>query len=1057
MDEVDAAARRHSDRVDSSAHTMPLGAGGLPVGAPGPNGPMPGAPGPRPGGPDAPGLAAPGPTSGVPLVDATSGALTMPGFAPAYAQAIMSQRYEHLALWYLDIRNFRSVNPKFGFLGGNKVLTAIVRGIRETICHDLPITRLGADRFVVLSATADFDEAQAVFERATKIISQRILDIGIDYQPALCGGVYFLDDEDLHNPGYQRALDYVSIAHRNARAQTSGGLARFTDEDLARDRRRIIIEQSIDEALHTGQIQAWYQPQIDYMYGEVIGAEALARWNHPALGWISPAEFIPALERCGKIHDLDLFIWEEAARNAGRWHNSPDAKPVPISVNVSRMELLQPGLMQHFLDLQDKYDIPDGALRLEVTESAFVEEADRLCTIIETMRSHNLKVEMDDFGSGLSSLNMLKDVPVDVVKLDMGFIRSSGNEARGGVVLGSVIRMLQGLDTPIIAEGVETLEQAEMLKNMGCHLMQGFHFSRPMPLADFEEFVASSNTVEESFRRSRKDSRLDELTSIDPASSYIFNHAIGGMLYFFVGDSSSESILANDAFYDECGLDRAVFGDSKINPILEIDEESRADLWRAASEARENGTAYCHGVVTKTGRWFEAIMRFLGTSSRGNIFSLNILRSGDRPDEATQKRMRDALEADWTFTLLDRISDNGFVKCLMDDQLRFDYASPRLVSMSGMTAEEFQRRFHGSFLELVVHNDRNKLMEALREGQATGEMIECDFVCHHGMEKVRQVHMLGRVTRDDNDTPWLYALLMMRDVLSDDDMAKRTQRDVMIPFDYFFDEDRLVIYSQQTGMTARDVVFENWLSKVELLRNNISRASATRVIAMVHDLSNHPASGFTDIKCNLRGGDAMRWYHINYSCEAANDGHATVLHGFAQDADDRMGSARWWRRQAEIDQLTNLLNRNAAEQEINLSLRTHGSGIFFMVDLDGFKRVNDYFGHIVGDTLLHDVAEALSAHFREGDVLGRYGGDEFVAFVPCDMEVAPELALRRSQELIDAVGALEIPDGTHAACSVGTCICSTREATFYDMLEAADQAMYASKMAGKGSYSVVDI
>ena len=136
------------------------------------------------------------------------------------------------------------------------------------------------------------------------------------------------------------------------------------------------------------------------------------------------------------------------------------------------------------------------------------------------------------------------DVPVDVVKLDMGFMRSAVNEDRGGVVLGSVIRMLQGLDTPIIAEGVETLEQAELLKNMGCHLMQGFHFARPMPLEDFESYIASNNTDESSLKRTRRESRIDELTSFDPTSSFVFNNVIGGTMFFVVKDGFSESILA---------------------------------------------------------------------------------------------------------------------------------------------------------------------------------------------------------------------------------------------------------------------------------------------------------------------------------------------------------------------------------------------------------------------------------------------------------------------------------------------------------------------------------
>lgn len=181
-----------------------------------------------------------------------------------------------------------------------------------------------------------------------------------------------------------------------------------------------------------------------------------------------------------------------------------------------------------------------------------------------------------------------------------------------------------------------------------------------------------------------------------------------------------------------------------------------------------------------------------------------------------------------------------------------------------------------------------------------------------------------------------------------------------------------------------------------------------------------------------------------------------MLHGYAQDANDQMGSARWWRQQAEIDQLTGLLNRNAVEQNVNLAIRTQGTGMMFMIDLDGFKRINDELGHLVGDALLRDVSEALAGQFRETDTLGRYGGDEFVAFMSLLGGDPHDVARRRSQAIIDAVGAVTAGDGTHAACSVGVAISRGREATFYDLLEVADEAMYHSKEQGKGTYTILE-
>ncbi|MDO4536652.1 MAG: bifunctional diguanylate cyclase/phosphodiesterase, partial [Coriobacteriales bacterium] len=642
------------------------------------------------------------------MVDNVSGALTLPAFGQMYGRTVSDGRHHKLALWYIDIRNFRAVNPKYGYTAGNYVLKTMHEGIRRYLSNDLPVTRLGGDRFVLLSEDLDLSHAENAYEKLVPYMTDRIAEKGIKQPLVLSAGIYFLRDNDYNNPSFQRPLDYTSIAHRKAKLNRIATLVPFSDEDLEKDNRRITIEASIDEALATGQIEVWYQPQVDYTYDEIIGAEALARWKHPELGWISPEEFIPVLEKCGKIHNLDLFVWEEACRNAGRWRSAADGSPVPISVNVSRVEVLEADLLNHFLNLRRKYDLPPGSLRLEVTESAFVEGSGRLTSVIEEMRNNDMVVEMDDFGSGLSSLSMLRDVPVDVVKLDMKFMQSTVSKDRGGVVLGSVIRMLQGLDTPIIAEGVETLEQAEMLKNMGCHLMQGYHFSHPMPLAEFESFLETNRTVERSERRERQDAHLDELLSLDTSSSYLFNHAIGGVIFFFAGNGTSESILVNDRFYEECGLHRAVFGSTKINPIEEIAPDSRGNMWRAAAEARDRGVALCRAEVRLTGRWFEGLIRYLGPSSRGDVYSLSIIRSwkkgssSDRPTQLLQ-------DLSWNMDILNRIVPTGYVKCRLDADLSMSSLPQKLVETSGLSAEEYVRRYHNSFMECVFAEDRPDL------------------------------------------------------------------------------------------------------------------------------------------------------------------------------------------------------------------------------------------------------------------------------------------------------------------------------------------------------------
>ena len=318
--------------------------------------------------------------------------------------------------------------------------------------------------------------------------------------------------------------------------------------------------------------------------------------------------------------------------------------------------------------------------------------------------------------------------------------------------------------------------------------------------------------------------------------------------------------------------------------------------------------------------------------------------------------------------------------------------------------------------------------------------------------------LVGRVVGDGSERR-LYLHVMLKERVSGNGGvdAEGRQLDRTIPFDYFMEEDRLVIREMRPDGMQRSIIMENWSTKLNDLPDNIDATSAAKALAMIRDLRHHPLSGFTDLKCSLRENDSLRWYHINYTCDADDEGNTTVVHGYAHDANDEIGSTRWWRQQAEVCQLTGLLNRNAVEQRINLLVRRSGGGMMFMIDLDGFKRVNDELGHQVGDDLLREVGATLTTQFRDTDALGRYGGDEFVAFMPLPLTGnARELAKRRADSIIDAISKIDIPDGTHAACSVGVVVCDTGDASFYDLLEIADQALYASKTAGKGCSTVRD-
>ena len=214
----------------------------------------------------------------------------------------------------------------------------------------------------------------------------------------------------------------------------------------------------------------------------------MCRWDHTKLGWLYPFDFISTLEEAGLIFDLDCFVWESVCKDLQRWNNEGHKRSV--SVNVSRDDFTEDrDMAEYFRNLVEKYNVSPEQLRIEITETSYVENSKLLIDTTEKLRALGFQVEMDDFGSGYSSLNMLKEVPIDRVKLDLHFLTESGDQIKSRTIISSVVHMIHELGMEMIAEGVETVEQADFLSSIGCNEMQGYYFYKPMPVNEFEAIL----------------------------------------------------------------------------------------------------------------------------------------------------------------------------------------------------------------------------------------------------------------------------------------------------------------------------------------------------------------------------------------------------------------------------------------------------------------------------------------------------------------------------------------------------------------------------------------
>ncbi|MEG2117881.1 MAG: EAL domain-containing protein, partial [Clostridia bacterium] len=344
--------------------------------------------------------------------------------------------------------------------------------------------------------------------------------------------------------------------------------------------------------LESGQFQIYLQPQYNIHTNIPCGAESLVRWFHPQKGMMSPSEFIPVFERNGFITKLDYYVWEQACKCLNKWMKS-GIKPYPLSVNVSRVNIYNPNLVETLLELVNRYQIEPSLLNLELTESAYTDNPVAMKKIMSRLQSNGFIIMMDDFGSGYSSLSLLKDIMIDILKIDMRFLSKTEVPGRGENIIASVIRMAKWLNIPVIAEGAETIEQVDFLRSVGCDYVQGYYFARPMPICDYEKLCASLSLDSKVIIDKKRDNyRYDDLFSINHEMKVLFGNPLqAAVIYEFV-DDRIEIIRVNEAYYALLGHEDMLANASDI--ISLVSDEHRTALLNAfRSCAKTKETAEC--------------------------------------------------------------------------------------------------------------------------------------------------------------------------------------------------------------------------------------------------------------------------------------------------------------------------------------------------------------------------------------------------------------------------------------------------------------------------------
>ena len=389
-----------------------------------------------------------------------------------------------IAIVYEDIKYFKYFNDTYGYKRGDELLSRLAQLSKEQEKRAILGSRVVSDNIVwaIKFGHETAKEIYAALVDATAECEKILREEFECTRIRLAVGV-FLVDKDNKDVNPETAVSNANLARKKAKESGSRSVVFFKDEMADTLNKELEVISSIDSAIENKEFMAYYQPKIDSNTSEIIGAEALVRWKKDGK-FIFPDQFIPAIERSRQIIQVDYYMYNEVFSFI-RKRLDAGLKVVPISLNVSRQHMKHLDIIDYVKELLDKYQIPTEYLEFELTETVCMEDTKNAMQFIDSFHEMGIKVSMDDFGSGFSSLNLLSEMPLDIIKLDRCFLHSTVLERKEKIVLSNIIRMTKELEMTSLCEGVETDQQSEFLKEIGCDIQQGYYFARPLCKEDF--------------------------------------------------------------------------------------------------------------------------------------------------------------------------------------------------------------------------------------------------------------------------------------------------------------------------------------------------------------------------------------------------------------------------------------------------------------------------------------------------------------------------------------------------------------------------------------------
>ena len=982
----------------------------------------------------------------------------------------------------VDINHFRIINERYGKAYGDEVLRRIGERLREMVQESGGIVcRREADTFMVYCPhRTDYKD---ILDYAFAGLSEETQN---NNHVRLRMGVYSLVDKEVD---IERRFDWAKHASDTVRNSFSKAIAIYDD---TLHQAELYEEQLIEDfrtAIREEQFVVFYQPKFDIRpdIPMLASAEALVRWKHPRLGMISPGVFIPLFEENGLIEELDLFVWQKAAAQIHDWKKRFGIS-VPVSVNVSRVDMYNPNLIDTFLELLRKHALQPSEFLLEITESAYTEDSAQIISTVNRLRGLGFKVEMDDFGTGYSSLNMISSLPIDALKLDMKFIREAFKGERDTRMIEVIIDIADYLSVPVIAEGVETQEQLETLRAMGCDIVQGYYFSKPVPPAEYERFVearshlaeANSAHVARSRRKAlRPAERASALTNIAHAlttgfESIYYVDAESGRYVQFSARGRYEDLQieqSGDDFFSDTQrtIKRVVFKEDQDRVALSLERDALltqlmgGQCFSMIYRLVINGTPLYYNLraVRSLGAQDDHHI-VIGVSNVQDQMHQAMLSGAARDKGREFLSIANALSSDFESiyyvdvltNAYSEVPDKGAVFCLKNATDGADFF------------EDFK-----SFTQMAVcPEDRYRLTRAMRKQELLSALKEEETfsILFRLSDNGKPVeYSLKAVRMEDDETHLVIgvsnvAAQMQRqreyeaakeETVTFSSIARALAADY---FDiYYVDEktDRFTEFSaheDSRGLNEqrRGEGFFSY-KREEILSVAFPEDKGKILLAFTKDnlMRALEQEGTFSITYRLMIDSKPVYMNMKATRMTSDEGNSHIVIGISNvDAqikrEQELNDAR---EKANRDALTGVKSKHAylsAEADLNASIE-RGEAVPFALavcDVNGVKRINDSQGHQAGDQLIKAASAVICNIFKHSPVF-RTGGDEFVALLRGQdyerrQDLLEEMARRNEENM--AQGGPVIAAG-YSEFVRGADVCLA------DLFQRADGRMYENK------------